>query len=107
MIKHYLQHFRNKTVFEISLKDLDIKSLVLQLKLMTLVMVYVEICARENAPVYCNKVKCIDMLNDAVAGIKQYITCWSPRPEGSYKIGSACPFVCPSVCPYVFPELTH
>ena len=69
---------RNKTVFEISLKDMDIKSLVLQLKLMTLVMVYVEICVRENTPVYCNKATCLDMLNDAVAGVKQYITCWFP-----------------------------
>ena len=57
---------------------MDIKSLVLQLKLMTLVMIYVEICARENAPVYCNKATCVDMLNDAVAGVTQYITCWSP-----------------------------
>ena len=57
---------------------MDIKSLVLQLKLMTLVMVDVEIYARENAPVYCNKAACVDMLNDAVAGVKQYITCWSP-----------------------------
>ena len=75
MIKHYLQHFRNKTVFEISLKDIDIKSLVLQLKLMTLVMVYVEICAKENAPVYCDKATCVDVLDDAVARVKQYITC--------------------------------
>ena len=75
MTKHYLQHFRNKTVFEISLKDIDIKSLVLQLKLMTLVMVYVEICAKENAPVYCDKATCVDVLDDAVAGVKRYITC--------------------------------
>ena len=54
---------------------MDIKSLVLQLKLMTLVMVYVEICARENAPVYCNKATGVGMQNDAVAGVKQYITC--------------------------------
>ena len=51
-----------------------IKSLVLQLKLMTLVMVYVEICARENVPVYCNKATGVDMHNDAVSGVKQYIT---------------------------------
>ena len=38
-----------------------IKILVLQLKLMVLVMVYVEICARENVPVYCNKATGIDM----------------------------------------------
>ena len=66
---------RNKTVFEILLKDMNIKSLVFQLKLMTFVMVYVEICARENAPVHCNKATGIDMQNDAVAGVKQYITC--------------------------------
>ena len=66
---------RNKTVFEILLKDTAIKSLVLQLKLMTLVLVYNEIFARENVPVYCNKAKGVDMQNDAVAGVKQYITC--------------------------------
>ena len=48
-----------------------IKSLVLGLKLMTLMMVYVEICARENVPVYCNKATDVDMQNDAVAGVKQ------------------------------------
>ena len=41
-------------------------------------MVYVQICARENAPVYCNKATYVDMLNGAVAGVKQYITCWPP-----------------------------
>ena len=67
---------RNKTVFEILLKDMAIKSLVLQLKLMTWVMEYVEICARESVPVYCNKATGLDMQNDAVAGvIIQYITC--------------------------------
>ena len=66
---------RNKTVFEILLKDMTIKSLVLQLRLMALVIVYVEICARENVPVYCNKATGIDMQNDAVTGVKQYITC--------------------------------
>ena len=48
-----------------------VKSLVLQLKLMTLVMLYVEICARENVLVYCNKATGADMQNDAVAGVKQ------------------------------------
>ena len=62
---------RNKTVFEVLLKDMAIKSLVLGLKLMTLVMVYVEICARENVPAYCNKATDVDMQNDAVAGVKQ------------------------------------
>ena len=52
-----------------------IKSLVLQLKLTTLVMVFVEICARENVPVYCDKATGVDMQNDAVAGVKQNITC--------------------------------
>ena len=42
---------------------------------MTLVMVYVEVCARENVPVYCNKATGVDIQNDAVAGVKQYITC--------------------------------
>ena len=66
---------RNKTVFEILLKEMAIKSLVLQLKLMTLVMVYVEICARKIVSVYCNKTTGVDMQNDVVAGVKQYITC--------------------------------
>ena len=65
---------RNKTVFEILLKDIAIKSLVLQSKLMTLMMVFVEICARKNVPVYCNKATGADMQNDTVAGVKQYIT---------------------------------
>ena len=43
-----------------------IKSLVLQLKLMTLVMGYIEICARENVPIYCNKATGVDMQNDVV-----------------------------------------
>ena len=53
------------------LKDMEIKILVLQLNSTTLVMVYVEICARENAPVYCNKATGIDMQNYEVAGVKQ------------------------------------
>ena len=44
------------------------KSLVLQLKLMALVMVYVEIYARGNIPVYCNRAKGINMQSHAVAG---------------------------------------
>ena len=48
------------------LKDMAIKDLVLQLKLMTLVMVYVEICTTENVPFYCNKATGVDMQNDAV-----------------------------------------
>ena len=51
------------------------KSLGLQLKLITLAMVHVEICARQKAPVYSNKATGIDMQNHAVAGVKQYITC--------------------------------
>ena len=66
---------RSKTVFEILLEDMTMKSLGLQLKLITLAMVYVEICARQNAPVYSNKATGIDMQNHAVAGVKQYITC--------------------------------
>ena len=34
-------------------------------------MVHVEICARKNIPVYCNKATSIGMENDAVAGVKQ------------------------------------
>ena len=45
------------------------KSLDPQLKLMALVMVYVEICARGNVPFYC-KATCINMQNFAVAGVR-------------------------------------
>ena len=38
-------------------------------------MVYVEICATENVAVYCTKAAGIDVQNDAVAGVKRYITC--------------------------------
>ena len=38
---------------------------------MTLAIVYVEICARENVPVYCNKATGANMQNDAVSGVKQ------------------------------------
>ena len=48
---------------------MTIKSLALQLHLTELVMVYVEICARENVPIYCTKATGIDMQNDAVAGV--------------------------------------
>ena len=51
------------------------KFLVLQLKLMTLVMIYVENCARANVPAHCNKATGINIQNHAVAGVKQYITC--------------------------------
>ena len=54
---------------------MTIKSLVLQLKLMTLMMVYVEICASENVLVYCDKATGMDIQNDAIAGVKQYVTC--------------------------------
>ena len=97
---------KNKTVFEISLKDMDIKIFVVQLKLMAMVMVYFQICAIENALVYCNKATCVDMLNDAVPSVKQYnLLVPQPRPEVSYKIGSVRPFVDPSVCLQVFSEL--
>ena len=66
---------RNKIVSEILLKGMAIKRWVLQLKLMTLVTVHVEICARGNVPVYCNKATAIAMQNHAAAGVKQYITC--------------------------------
>ena len=66
---------RNKAVFERLLRDMAIKSLVLQFKLMTLVILFVEICAKENVPIYCNKATGVSLRNDAVAGVKQYITC--------------------------------
>ena len=46
---------RNKTVFEILLKDMAMKSLDSQLKLMALVMVHVKICERANVTIYYNK----------------------------------------------------
>ena len=54
---------------------MGIKSLVRHLKFLTLVIVYDEIYARENASIYCNKSAGVDMQNDAVAEVKQYITC--------------------------------
>ena len=53
------------------------KSLVLQLKLMALVMVYVEICARGDVSVNCNKATGINMQSHAVARVNQYINCWN------------------------------
>lgn len=41
---------RNKTVFEILPKYMALESLVLQLKLMVLMMVFTEICARGKCP---------------------------------------------------------
>ena len=43
------------TFFEILLKNMTIKSLDRQFKLLTLMMVHDEIWARGNAPIYCNK----------------------------------------------------
>ena len=62
---------RNKATSEILLKDKGINSLVLQLSLLALVVVYVETRAREKAPVHCNRAIGVGMLNDAVAGVKQ------------------------------------
>ena len=64
--------YRNKTVFERLQKDMAIESLVLQIKLMTLLMAYVKICAREKVRVCCIKATGIDMQNDTVARVKQY-----------------------------------
>ena len=57
----------NKTISQTLLKDMAMKSLVHELKLMTLVMVQVDICAREIACVYCNKATDIDMQSHTVA----------------------------------------
>ena len=59
---------RNKTLFEILLKGMAKKSLDRQLKLMTLVMVYAEICARGNVPIYY-KATDINMQNLAFTGV--------------------------------------
>ena len=40
---------------------------------MTLAILFVEIFARENVPVDCNKATGVDMQNDAIAGVKQYV----------------------------------
>ena len=45
------------------------KSLGRQLKLMALVMVYVEICARGNVPIYYKTIDIDDMQHLAVAGV--------------------------------------
>ena len=57
-----------KTVFAILLKDMVMKSLDRQLKLMTLVVVYTEICSRGNVPIYY-KATGIDMQILAVTGV--------------------------------------
>ena len=59
---------RNKTVFEILLKDMATKSLDHQLKLISLVMVYVEISARENVRIHY-KATGSDMQNLVVAEV--------------------------------------
>ena len=38
-------------------------------------MINIEICARGNVPVCCDKAAGIDMQNHAVARVKQCITC--------------------------------
>ena len=60
---------RNETVFKILLKDMAMKTLYCQLKLMALVMVYAAIRARGNFPIYCSKATGIDLRNIAVAGV--------------------------------------
>ena len=47
-------HFsmETKTVIEILMKEMAMKSFDHQLKLMTLVIVYIKICARGNSPIY-------------------------------------------------------
>ena len=57
---------RKNTAFEILLKDITIRSLDLKLNLMALVMVYVEIPWKGNAPIYY-KEAVIDMENLSVA----------------------------------------
>ena len=50
------------------MKDMTMKSLHYQVKLMTLMIVYIKICARRNSPIYC-KATSIDIENLAVAGV--------------------------------------
>ena len=59
---------KNKTVLEILMKGMAMKSLYDQLKLMILVMVYIEIYARGNVPIYY-KATGIYMQNLVVAGV--------------------------------------
>ena len=61
-----------KSVFEILLKDVAMKGLDRQLKLMTLVTIYNEICARGNVPIY-NKATGINMHILAVAGVIEIV----------------------------------
>ena len=73
---------RNEALFKISLKDMAMKTFDCQLKLMTLVMVYVAICARGNFPNYCSKATGIDLHNLAVAGVS------GPHCENNIKRGN-------------------
>ena len=66
------------TVFEILLKDMVIKSLDHQLKLMALMMVYVDIFARRNFLIYYKETS-TDMQNFAVTGISQRQIQWVAR----------------------------
>ena len=59
---------RKKTVFEILLKEMAMKSLDRQLKLMALVIVCAQICVRRNVSIYY-KATGIDMQSPAVAGV--------------------------------------
>ena len=63
---------RNKTVFEILLKGMAMKSLDRQEKLMALVMVQVEICTRRNVLIYY-KASGIEMQDLAVAWVKMIV----------------------------------
>ena len=55
-----------KTVFQILLKDMTMKDLDLQLKLMTLVM---EICARRNVPIHYKATGIYMQIRTVVAGV--------------------------------------
>ena len=62
---------RNRSVFEILLKYMDMKSLDCQLKLITLVMVtFVDnICSRREVPIFCTKLIGINMYSLLSAGV--------------------------------------
>ena len=59
-----------------------------QLKLIALVMVYVETRAGGNVPVYCNKARGIDKQNHTVSGVKQYITSLNLEQSRTQRLSS-------------------
>ena len=60
---------KNRSVIAVLFKDMAMKSLDRQLKIETLMMVYVEICVRANIFIYGTKTTGIDKQNLAVTEV--------------------------------------